>query len=127
MKRYSTALIPTRIETWAMPGVPDLMVCDAEGRFHLIELKATTNHAVELRPHQVSFLTKHQHSSCWILVKRQRVMTDPAQVYLYPARQAVDLRMEGLDKINPAALEEEPVNWANIFRLIFGPGSDKSA
>lgn len=127
MKRYSKKLTLTRIESWAMPGVPDLLLCEPSGRFSMVELKVTANHAVELSPHQISFLTKHQHAPAWILILRQRGMTKPAEVYLYAGRHAIDLRMEGIDKVNPVAHETEPVNWANIFRLMFETGDDKVA
>jgi hypothetical protein len=35
-----------------MPGVPDVLLCDEEGDFHFVELKATGGRAVDLRPHQ---------------------------------------------------------------------------
>ena len=113
-------MILTRLESWAMPGIPDLMICDGAGKFHMIELKVTQNHAVELRPHQVAFLSKHQHAPVWVLVYREGKGDEPSRVYLYPGADAVDLRMYGLDKVEPVALETAPVQWENIFRLIFG-------
>jgi Holliday junction resolvase len=60
----------TRIETWATPGVPDVDICDERGLFHKVELKVADGNKVELRPHQVAYLTRHQHASVWILVKK---------------------------------------------------------
>jgi hypothetical protein len=62
----------TRLETWAMPGVPDVVLCDEGGHFHFVELKATPSNSVELRPHQVSWLSRHKHASTWVLVSADR-------------------------------------------------------
>ena len=72
----SRRLIFTRIESTALPGVPDLLICDESGKFHMVELKFITANAVSLRPHQVSWLTKHGKSSSWILVKKQKSNMD---------------------------------------------------
>ena len=87
--------IPTRIETWAVPGIPDLDICDDRGLFHKVELKVANGNKVELRPHQVAFLTRHQHASVWILVRKGLTARD-SEVFLYHGRQAVDLSMDGL-------------------------------
>ena len=111
-------MILTRLETWAMPGVPDLLVCDEQGNFHMVELKFTKSNVVELRPHQVSFLSKHKHASVWVLIKKQAKNTDNPEIYLYHGRQAVDLRMEGLAQTEPVCKMEQPVDWEKIWGLI---------
>jgi hypothetical protein len=101
-----------------MPGVPDLLVCDESGKLHLIELKFTKTNAVELRPHQVSFLSKHKHASTWILIKKWPQKTDNPEVFLFRGSDAVDLRMDGLSKVEPALRFEQPVDWKQIWGLI---------
>ena len=118
LRKLDRNLILTRLESWVMLGIPDLLVCDEAGDFHLIELKFTKTNAVTLRPHQVAFLSKHQHASAWILIKKQKATTDPAEVFLYPARDAVDLRMDGLSKVIPAYHGKQPVQWSEIWDLI---------
>jgi hypothetical protein len=47
LKKSPRKLTATRLETWATPGVPDVLLCDESGGFHFIELKATKGNAVE--------------------------------------------------------------------------------
>lgn len=80
--------------------------------------------AVELRPHQVAWLTKHaaRGASVWVLIKYlghgQSCRDRPDQFMLYPGSQAVDLRLEGL-KIPPLYVaDEDKVDWEHLFGLI---------
>jgi Holliday junction resolvase len=109
----------TRIESWAVPGVPDVDVCDEHGRFHKIELKSTASDKVGLRPHQVSYMTRHQHASCWILV-RKTLTTGGHAVFLYHARQAVDVWAEGC-KVRPILRLDSPVDYDVLFDTISPP------
>ena len=108
----------TRLETWAMPGVPDLLVCDEVGDFHLIELKFTTSKVVALSPHQVSFMAKHKKSSVWILVwKADRKGGGKQDIYLYHGKDAIDVRMEGLN-IKPLYHADGAKDWGDVLDLI---------
>ena len=109
----------TRIESWAVPGVPDVDVCDEHGRFHKIELKSTASDKVGLRPHQVSYMTRHQHASCWILVRKTLTEGGHA-VFLYHARQAVDVWAEGC-KVRPVLRLDSPVDYDVLFDTISPP------
>ena len=109
----------TRIESWAVPGVPDVDVCDEHGRFHKIELKSTASDKVGLRPHQVSYMTRHQHASCWILVRKTLTEGGHA-VFLYHARQAVDVWAEGC-KVRPILRLDSPVDYDVLFDTISPP------
>ena len=60
-----------------MPGVPDVVLCDERGYFHFVELKATAGNAVDLRPHQVAWLSNHGHGSVWVLVKKLKTKNQP--------------------------------------------------
>lgn len=106
----------TRIETWAVPGVPDVDICDDRGLFHKVELKVTKTDKVELRPHQVSYLTRHQHASVWILIQKGLTLRD-YELYLYHGRQAVDVSMDGL-KTRPVLHLPACDDWTPIFDLI---------
>jgi hypothetical protein len=105
----------TRIETWVMPGVPDVIMQDDAGAFHLIELKFTRAKGVDLSPHQVAWQGRHQRGSVWILVLSER--KGKKELSLYHATQAVDLRFEGLD-LEPKLRLSEPFDWSRIFGLI---------
>ena len=107
----------TRLETWAMPGVPDVVLCDERGLFHFVELKATAGNAVDLRPHQVAWLTNHGHGSVWVMLKKHETKNQPEQLFLYKGSEAMDLKMEGL-KIEPFHHVSGTVDWDEIFGLI---------
>ena len=116
-QRSTRKLSLTRIENWVGAGIPDIVICDEPGSFHFVELKYCTGNRVELRPAQVAWLTKHQHGSCWILIKRQTKPTEPAECLLYPASAAVDLKMYGITKVEPLFRCEQPFAWDTLFSL----------
>ena len=127
MKKTERKIEHTRLETWAMPGVPDVLLCDESGKFHFVELKATGSNAVELRPHQVAWLTRHRHASTWVLVLRTATR-DPRtmdqrleELYLYRGKQAMDLKFDGLG-VEPVYKSEKTRgndhNWERVLELI---------
>ena len=105
------------METWALPGIPDLLVFDELGKFHFIELKATSGNAVDLRPHQVAWLTNHSHASVWVLVRKLKTKTKPEMMFLYHGKDAMDLKMEGL-KVDPLYCSDGAFDWEKIMGLI---------
>ena len=107
----------TRLETWAMPGIPDVLLCDDGGLFHFIELKATAGNAVDLRPHQVAWLSRHAEASVWVLVRKVATETRPQKMYLYHGRDAMDLKMAGL-KVGPLYYATGVPDWDAILELI---------
>ena len=117
MEKTERNIKATRLETWAMPGVPDVVLLDEFGHFHFVELKATAGNAVDLRPHQVAWLTNYGHGSVWVMVKKHKTKNLPEQFFLYKGADAVDLKMEGL-KVEPYHHVEGRVDWSEIFSLI---------
>jgi hypothetical protein len=117
MEKTGRNLKATRLETWAMPGVPDVVLCDEFGQFILIELNATAGNAVDLRPHQVAWLTNHGHASVWVLVKKHKTKNQPEQIFLYRGADAVDLKLEGL-KVPAHYHEAGATDWQKVFGLI---------
>ena len=102
-----------------MPGVPDVLLCDEKGNFHLVELKFCNGNKVGLRPHQVSFLTRHQHASTWILVKHQKLNQKDFRVLLFKGEEAVNLVMEGLKGSTAVAEYKGPfIDWDALFRVL---------
>jgi Holliday junction resolvase len=100
-----------------MPGVPDVLACDEQGRFHFIELKATKGNAVDLRPHQVAWLSNYGYASVWVLVRKAATKTQPQKIYLYHGSSAMDLKMEGLS-VDPVYYAEGDFDWEAILSLI---------
>ena len=94
----------SRIEAWSLPGIPDLLLADSSGRFHLVELKNTSSNTVRLSPHQVSFLSGHNKSLVWLLVRRISATRKP-QYYLYK-ENFYSVSEQGLE-IEPFCLSEE--------------------
>ena len=100
-----------------MPGILDVLACDDAGNFHFIELKATTGNVVDLRPHQVAWLSNHAMASVWVLVRKVATKTQPQKIYLYHGGDAVDLKMIGL-RVEPAYYSEGDFDWNLIMDLI---------
>jgi len=117
LPKTTRKLTTTRIETWAMPGVPDVMVCDEDGRFHFIELKATASRVVDLRPHQVAWLSNHARASVWVAVQQLATKRDPKQFHLFHGSKAVELRFDGL-KVEPDYHSIWPPDWQKVWDLI---------
>lgn len=122
MEKYPKKLKATRLESWALPGVPDVLLCDEHGQFHFIELKVTKGSAVDLRPHQVSWLTTHGEASVWVLVRRLKTKNDDDQIFLYRGRDAIDLRMTGL-KNEPLLVCDGPAELDKALDLILSEGA----
>lgn len=111
-------MILTRLETWVSAGVPDLLICDEKGLFHFVELKNTGTNAVELRPHQVSWLSKHGYASSWILVRKQKSPNADPELFLFKGSDAVDLRMDGLGEVEPLCHQVKKFDWDSVLNLI---------
>ena len=88
--------IANRLETWLTPGIPDVLICDHESRFHLVELKFCVSDKVDIRPHQVSFLSKHKKANVWLLVKKVTELGSKGELYLYRGDSVVDVAYSGL-------------------------------
>jgi Holliday junction resolvase len=115
LKATQREILPTRIETAAAPGVPDVMLCDEQGRIHLIELKCTAANAVRLSPHQVSFLIRHEHASVWIAVKRDGAKGKT--LFLFDGSDAIAVAERGIAGAEGAEFRY-PVIWNDVFELI---------
>lgn len=72
---------------------------------------------MDLRPHQVAFLNTHGHASTWVLIKRQPKNSEP-EVLLYKGESALDLKMDGMAKVEPAFRSGFPVDWEKLWGLI---------
>ena len=109
--QYNKKLRLSRIENWMTLGLPDLLLCDHNHKFHFIELKYTKFNAVNLSPQQISWITLHKEASVWILVKSTKGL------HLYKADQAIELKEQGL-KLEPLFFCPEPFDWQKTFDLI---------
>ena len=117
-QRSSRKLLLTRIENSIGAGIPDVLLCDESGTFCFVELKFLTSNSVTLQPSQVAWLSRHQHSPSWILIKKQNKPMDDPELFLYPAAAAVDLKMDGLQAVEPLHHQKGQFNWDVVFNLI---------
>ena len=105
----------TRLESRATLGVPDVLIMDSRGAWHMVELKTTANMSVNITPHQVAFLTKHARGSVWIAVKLTSATGH--EVFLYRGDRAVDVKLEGL-RARPDKHFSNPVNYRAVLQAI---------
>ena len=114
LKTTERKIETTRLESWAIPGVPDVLLCSESGVFSFLELKVTKGRAdkLSLSPHQCSWLSRHSGGPCFIVVRDSSLA-----IRTYRGSDAVDLRMDGLAAVEALAVFEEPYDWEEFFRL----------
>ena len=115
LRKTERKIETTRLESWATPGVPDVLLCNERGAFSFMELKVVKRRAskVDLSPHQCAWITRHAHGSVFVVVREPSLA-----ISIFGAATAVDLRMDKFSTLSPLALFEEPYNWDDFFRLI---------
>jgi Holliday junction resolvase len=89
------------------------LVCDEQGNFYFVELKTTKGNSVRLSPHQISWLTQHQHAPTYIIVQNKN-----ADVFVFTGGQSIELAERGL-LLESAHHFPAPVNWVDFFSLTF--------
>lgn len=72
---------------------------------------------MDLRPHQVAFLNTHSHASTWVLIKKQPKNSEP-EILLYKGKDALDLKVDGMAKVEPTFRSGFPVDWGKFWGLI---------
>jgi hypothetical protein len=114
LKTTTRKIETTRLESWAIPGVPDVLLCGEGGVFTFLELKAQKSAVgkVDLSPHQVAWLSRHSAGPCFIIVRDSSL-----DIRVFSGSDVVDLRMDGLASVSPLATFEEPYDWEAFFRL----------
>lgn len=93
----------TRLETWAIPGIPDVLAAAPDGTLALIELKTTLNRRVRVSPHQAAFLSTYSSHGApvWFLI-RQGIGENSVWL-LYPGSEATRLALYPFDVDDPRA------------------------
>tara|TARA_R100000963_G_C4622939_1_gene89931 strand:- start:512 stop:868 length:357 start_codon:yes stop_codon:yes gene_type:complete len=114
MKQTGRKIETTRLESWAIPGVPDVLLFSESGVFSFMELKVTKGRAnkINLSPHQCSWLSRHSGGPVFIVVRDSAL-----DISVYAAADAVSLRMDGASAVSPLAVFQEPYDWKAFFRL----------
>ena len=114
LRKSGRKIETTRLESWAIPGVPDVLLCSESGVFSFIELKVTKSGTgkLNLSPHQCAWLSRHSCGPAFIVVRDGSL-----DISVFPASAAVDLRMDGLAAVEAMAVFAEPYDWESFFRL----------
>lgn len=113
MTIYRPNWIPTRIESWASQGIPDVLICLDSGRLIMLELKIAKKTAVEISPHQAAFAARHSHAPIACLVYRQPA-DGKNDLLAYRGEGTANLRLDGLLEA-PDAHWPDPINWESVF------------
>ena len=101
LKNESKRITWTRLENWALFGIPDLLGYTPSGNFFTLELKSTllkNASLVRFSPHQISFHIKHKKNT-FILVACTLKL---GGFRLYPGSRILELVDSGL-KLEPLA------------------------
>ena len=109
-----------RIENRVNLGIPDMLVGIGD-MFVMIELKALTRGlAVDLRPHQIAFLTRHARAGrpCYVLVHDAGTVRRPGSVALYAGLQALELAEIGLRAAPIMSWPDREVDWKALTELL---------
>ena len=114
MKQTGRKIETTRLESWAIPGIPDVLLFSESGTFSFVELKVTKGRAgkLGLSPHQCSWLSRHASGPCFIVVRDSSL-----DISVYAGSDAVALRMDGAPAVEALAVFQEPYDWAEFFAL----------
>jgi hypothetical protein len=104
----------TRLESWSLPGIPDVLLFGERCEFSFLELKAAKSFSrkVDLSPHQCAWLSRHSHGRCFIVVRDSSL-----DIRVFHGSDAVDLRMDGADAVEALATFSEPYDWDGFFAL----------
>ena len=108
-KKNITDVHWTRLESWAMPGVPDVYGIQ-DGISVFLELKVTKSNSIAFSPHQIAFHVKHPEHT-WIIVQPH----DQRDVILCPGSMVRELAACGL-----RACDSAPVPLRSLERLLLG-------
>ena len=106
----------TRLESWATPGVPDVLCCSESGSFSFMELKVMHGKSkkVALSPHQVSWQTRHGHSNSFIVIRGSSLA-----ISVYMGADSTSLCMDGIDAVEALEVFEEKggYDWQKFWGL----------
>ena len=114
LKRSERKIETTRLESWAIPGVPDVLLCSESGVFSFLELKVTKGRSskLNLSAHQCAWLSRHSGSPTFIVSRDSSL-----DLSVFCASDTIALRMDGVDSVEALAVFEEPYDWESFFAL----------
>jgi len=104
-----------RIEAFGTLGFPDVLCCNEDGLFSFLELKVQHGKKINLSPHQVSWLTRHGHANCFIVVRSADMGLN-----VFLGRDSVDLCLDGPSAVSPLKTFTYPLSeydWEGFWAL----------
>ena len=116
LKKNTPEIRWTRLESWAAPGVPDVIGYHDSCGLFMVELKLARGPKVVFSPHQILWHQTHQKRN-FILVGQAEVASSSAQkpfkVKLYPSSAVLGLLSDHRE--TPCLALDD---WAHIQRLL---------
>ena len=115
-----TGVIWTRLESWALPGVPDLHGI-VDGHAFWVELKVHRLKSfkfVQLRPHQIAWQTQYvsQKGNVWNLVEQPSA----GSLNLFHGKRALIIGESSVDNepLTPDYMTTAPYDWSGIINHV---------
>tara|TARA_R110002020_G_scaffold414614_1_gene624098 strand:- start:916 stop:1260 length:345 start_codon:yes stop_codon:yes gene_type:complete len=105
----------TRLESWATPGVPDVVCCNEKGQFTFLELKVVKKNKCNLSPHQIAWLSRHAHSNSFIVA-----LHSDLAISVFRGGDSVNLCVGGVDSVQAVGIFKEPYEWKAFWNLTCG-------
>ena len=105
----------TRLESWATPGVPDVVCCNERGDFTFMELKIVKRNRANLSPHQIAWLSRHAHSNVFVVALDADMV-----ISVYNGGDATALCVDGVSAVPVVATFEKPYDWETFWQLTCG-------
>ena len=95
--------------------MPDVICCNERGEFTFLELKIVKRNKANLSPHQIAWLCRHAHASCFVVT----LGADMA-IGVYHGSDATALFVDGVVATSAVAEFEDPYDWENFWNLTCG-------
>ncbi len=111
LKKNTPEIKWSRIESWAVPGIPDLLGYHDSCGFFTVELKVTSTKKVRFSPHQILFHSTHTKRN-FILVQLSEKASSRS-IKLYGSSSILGLLTDHRE--TPCLALDD---WAHINRLL---------
>ena len=111
LKKNTPEIKWSRIESWAVPGIPDLLGYHDSCGFFTVELKVTSTNKVRFSPHQILFHSTHTKRN-FILVQLSEKASSRS-IKLYGSSSILGLLTDHRE--TPCLALDD---WAHINRLL---------
>ena len=116
LKKNTPEIKWSRIESWAVPGIPDLLGYHDSCGFFTVELKVTTTKKVRFSPHQILFHSTHTKRNFILVQQTEKASSRSIKLYgstsilglINDHRETPCLALDDWDHINRLLLDALP-------------------